>query len=295
MTAEFIPKMDMSSRKIRNCFKIKIMKMDSYRLGFIGFGHMAQILFSAIHAARLIPLSQIQFVQRDRDRMRFNEQKYGITATSIEHAVSSCDILLLCVRPGQAEHILQEMARFGGKHKQIISILAGIPISFFQKILGEEAQIVRLMPNVASLIGEGMTTLSFSSHATSEFRSFVQLFAAPLGRSLEIPETQMDLATAVAGSGPGFVFTLIQAMAAAAEKGGLSPQNALLLASQTFAGAARLVAKEGDIPTLLNQITVPGGTTEAGLDIMRQTQMAQHFQETIKASAQRAKQMAQQV
>ncbi|HAB98828.1 MAG TPA: pyrroline-5-carboxylate reductase [Parachlamydiales bacterium] len=270
------------------------MKMDEHRLGFIGFGHMAQILFTAMHAARLVPLSQVQFVQRDRDRMKLNEEKYKITATSIEHAVSTSDVLLLCVRPGQVGPVLQEMARFGASSKQIISILSGIPISFFQKVLGEKAQIVRLMPNVASSIGEGMTTLSFSPHATVEFRSFVHLFSAPLGKYLEIPESQMDLATAVAGSGPGFVFALIQAMADAAEKGGLSHEQALLMASQTFAGAAQLALKEKNITSLLNQITTPGGTTEAGLNIMRQTQMAEHFQETLRASAQRAKQMAEQ-
>ncbi len=273
---------------------MKIMKMQEHRVGFIGFGHMAQILFTSMHSARLIPLSQVQFVQRDRDRMKLNEQKYGITATSIEHAVVTSDVLLLCVRPGQIEPVLQEMARFGAGSKQIISILSGIPISFFQQMLGEKVQVVRLMPNVASAIGQGMTTLSFSPHARVEFRSFVELFSAPLGKYLEISESHMDLATAVAGSGPGFVFTLIQAMADAAENGGLSRERALLMASQTFMGAAGLVAKEKDIASLLNQITTPGGTTEAGLNIMRQTEMAKHFQETIRASASKAKQMAQQ-
>lgn len=271
---------------------MNFMKIDAYRLGFVGFGHMAQILFTAIHSARLIPLSQIQFVQRDRDRMKRNEQKYGITATSIEHVVSSSDVLLLCVLPEQVEPVLEEMARFGAGSKFVISILSGITLSYFQKNLGSDAQIVRLMPNIASSVGEGMTTLSFSAHAKPEFRSFVQLLSAPFGRTLEIPEAQMDLATAVAGSGPGFVFALIQAMITAAEKGGFSSEQARLLASQTFLGAARLVLKEGDIPSLLNQITVPGGTTEAGLNIMRQTQMSEHFQETIKASAERAREKA---
>lgn len=268
------------------------MKIASYRLGFIGFGHMAKILCERIIAAHLIPRSQIQFVQRDRDRMKANEKRFGITATSLSHIISSSNALFICVRPAQMAHLATEMASFKVAGKKILSLLAGIPISFFQKLWGSDAEIARVMPNVASAIGEGMTILSFSETASREFKSFSELLVAPFGKFLEISESQMDLATAIAGSGPGFVFQLIRAMAEAGEKGGLSPEQALLMASQTFLGASRLVASGADLSTLLTQIATPGGTTEAGFQVMHQARMAEHFQETITAAVQKAKALA---
>ena len=176
------------------------MKMDAYRLGFVGFGHMAQILCQRIIAARLIPRSQIQFIQRDTVKMRQNEQKYGITSTSLKHLVESSDALFLCVRPGQMPKLALEMAPFGVASKKILSILSGISISFFQKCWGPHVEVVWVMPNVASSIGEGMTTLSFSPDASPEFKSFTERLVAPFGQFLEVPETQMNTATAVAGS-----------------------------------------------------------------------------------------------
>ena len=267
------------------------MKMSEHRLGFIGFGHMAQIIFDAVHAARLIPRSQIEFLQRDPAKMKQNEQKYGISSTSIERLVSVSDLLILCVRPAQARDVVAKMAHLGAGQKKIISVLAGVPLSFFQTHLGQEVQILRMMPNVASAIGEGMNLLSFSSFAQSQFRSVAQMLVAPLGFSLEIPEYQMDAATGIAGSGPGFVFKLIQAMAEIGEKEGISRENALFMACQTFLGAARL-AKGADLMSLMTQIATPGGTTEAGFQVMERQGIAKHFQETIEASIQKAKSLS---
>jgi pyrroline-5-carboxylate reductase len=264
------------------------MKISEYCLGFVGFGHMAQIIFEAIQAAQLISRSQIGFLQRDPAKMRQNERKYDIASASMKHLVSVSDLLILCVRPGQAQEAASEMARFGASKKKIISVLAGVPLSFFQTHFGQEAQILRMMPNVASSIGEGMNLLSFSSFAKTEFRSIAQMLMAPLGRCLEIPENQMDAATGIAGSGPGFVFKLIQAMTEVGEKAGISRENALFMACQTFLGAAHL-ARKVDLNSLMTQIATPGGTTEAGFQVMEKQKIAKHFQETIEAAIQKAK------
>ncbi|MBS0625009.1 MAG: pyrroline-5-carboxylate reductase [Verrucomicrobia bacterium] len=268
--------------------------MSEYRLGFVGFGHMAQILFEAMDAARLIPRSQVQFIQRDADKMTKNEQKYKITSTSMERLVSTSDILLLCVRPAQAEQAVSEMARFGASQKMIISVLAGVPIRFYQKHFGEKAQILRMMPNVASAVGEGMTIFGFSPHARADFRSAAQMLAAPLGPSMEVPETLFDAATGIAGSGPGFVFKLIQAMAIVAEKEGFTREQALRMASQVFIGAGRLVSKGENPADLMIQIATPGGTTEAGFNVMEKAESSKWFQETIEASIRKARFFADQ-
>ncbi len=266
-----------------------LMKMDAYRLGFIGFGHMAQILCERIIASRLIPRSQIQFIQRDSAKMRQNEQKYGITSTSLKHLMESSDALFLCVRPSQMPHLADEMAPLGVGSKKILSILSGIPTSFFQKKWGDHVEVAWVMPNVASAIGEGMTTLSFSSNASLEFKSFTTRLVAPFGQFLEVPESQMNTATAVAGSGPGFVFKLIQAMAEAGEKGGLSREKALAMAAQTFRGAASLVGQGFNLPDLITGIATPGGTTEAGFQVMQQAGICEQLQQAVHATIEKAK------
>lgn len=271
------------------------MKMDQYRLGFIGFGHMGQILCERILAARIIPHSQIQFAQRDPDRIRQNEQKYGITATSLKHLINSSDILFLCVRPVHMALLAGEMGSLGMGGKKVLSVLAGLPISFFQKHFGAQVEVARVMPNVASAIGEGMTILSFPPHISSEFRSLTERLVAPFGRFLEVDESRMDAATAVAGSGPGFVFKLIEAMAEGGKKAGLSFEESLLMAAQTFIGSAKLVANGSDLSSLMNQIATPGGTTEAGFQVMQQAEIAKHFQQAIQATVQKAKSLANSV
>ena len=262
--------------------------MNEYSLGFVGFGHMAQIMLQAIDAAHLIPRSKIQFIQRDPSKMKRNEQKYGITSTSMERLVSSSDLILLGVRPAQAEAAALEMAKYGSHEKKIISILAGVPIQFFKKHF-PEGQILRVMPNVASAVGEGMTILSYSPDANTEFRSATHTLMSPLGPSMELPEKLIDAATGLAGSGPGFVFKLIQAMAHAGEKQGIPRDQALKMAAQTFLGSAKLVLSGADLSSLLVQIATPGGTTEAGFQVMDKTEIGKHLQETIEASIHKAK------
>jgi pyrroline-5-carboxylate reductase len=138
-----------------------------------------------------------------------------------------------------------------------------------------------------------MTILSFGSHSSGDFREAAKLLLAPLGPSLEIPEKLIDAATGIAGSGPGFVFKLIQAMAHVGEKEGIPREQALQMAAQVFAGAGRLIAKGADPSALAVQIATPGGTTEAGFQVMEKMESAKHFQETVEASIRKAKQFSE--
>ena len=153
------------------------MKLNETRIGFMGFGHMAQILFQGIDRARIIPRSMISFLQRDAAKMKRNEQKYGITSTGLKNLVESSQILFLCMRPQQAETALRELSLVGGlEGKWIISILAGTKIAFFQKHLGLRAQILRAMPNLASAVGEGMSVLTYSPPCDPSFKTIIICF-----------------------------------------------------------------------------------------------------------------------
>ena len=268
------------------------MKVSDCHLGFIGFGHMAQVLFKAIDRAKLIPRSQVHFIRRDRDKMKQNEQEFGLTSTSLEHLVDRSNILILGVRPAQAELVLEHLKRLHlDASKLVISVLAGVQLSYYRKFL--KNPLLRVMPNIASDVAMGMSVFTYSQNTSNELRSLAHILFSCMGEVMEVPESMMDIACGMAGSGPGFVFRLIQAMAREGEKEGLASPQALKMAAQTFMGAAKLVLKKGETEVLLQQIATPNGTTEAGLRMMTSSRMDEQLQAVIAASAKRSKELSQ--
>lgn len=271
------------------------MKLSSIRIGFIGFGHMAQILFRAMDHSKLISHGQISFVQRDHRKSRKNQETFRITATGLENLVDTSDLIFICVRPPQVAPLLDDLARIGIKGKMIISIAAGIKISFFQSKLGADVQILRVMPNLPASVGAGMSLFSYGPNPSIELRSFSHLLFGPMGEIAELKEELMDIGCGMAGSGPGFVFKLIEAMARLGEKEGFDYNDALKISAQTFLGAARLILKGGVLPSdLIEQIATPNGTTEAGFDKMRELHVAENFQAVIEAAKNRSKAISEQ-
>jgi pyrroline-5-carboxylate reductase len=187
------------------------------------------------------------------------------------------------------EEALKQMGNVEGKW--IISIVAGRPISFFQAHLGSGVQVLRTMPNLCSSVNEGMTALSYSENCSREFRSFGHLFFGAVGAIAEIPEKFMDLVVGLSGSGPAFVLRLIEAMARTGEAHGMNYKEALRISAQTFLGAAKLLQKEHTPQELLTQIAVPGGTTQAGLNVMNQLEMDKHFRAVIEAAIKRSSEL----
>lgn len=267
--------------------------MTSYRIGFIGFGHLAKVLFESIDKAKILPRSHILFRQRDTHKMRENERRFGVTGASLATLLKQSDVILFCVRPQQAELALKEIHEAGGlKGKCLVSVLAGVSIAHFQKHLGSEAQVVRAMPNLCSSVGEGMTALSFSVSCSTEFRDFATRLFGAGGETQEVPEHLMDVVVGMSGSGPGFVFRLIEAMARMGEKHGMSYEVALKIAAQTFLGAGKLVAHGSKPADLLVQIAVPQGTTQVGLDLMTKLDLDKHFQKVMEAAAERSRELS---
>lgn len=268
------------------------MKVSECHLGFIGFGHMSQILFKAIDRAKLIPRSQVSFIQRDPHKMKANEQEFGITSTSLESLVKKSDVIILGVRPNQARLVLEELKKIGlDESKLFVTVLAGVKLSYYQKFL--KNPILRVMPNVASEVGMGMSIFSYTPSPSIEFRSLANLLFSCMGEVIEVPEAMMDICCGIAGSGPAFVFKLIDAIAKVGEKEGLSYSNALKMAAQTFMGAARLVMKKNEIDKLLVQIATSNGTTEAGLRKLRELDIDEHIQQVILASSKRSKELSE--
>jgi len=270
------------------------MKLTSIHIGFIGFGHMAQVIFRALDHSKLIPHSQISFIQRDSKKMKENERIFRITSTTLETLVHKSDLIFLCVRPDQAASVMKDLAQIGVDGKLIISILAGVKIAFFQKHLGEKAQFLRVMPNLPAAVGEGMTLFSYGPNPSVQFKSYANLLFGCMGRVSELEERFMDIGCGLSGSGPGFVFRLIESAARLGEKEGLTYSDALTIVAQTFLGAASLILKGNVSPVdLITQIATRGGTTEAGFDKMSELHLEKSFQSVIQASANRSKTLSE--
>lgn len=179
------------------------------------------------------------------------------------------DIVVLAVKPQKFAEATAEAKRFIGPDTRVLSVMAGVTMNALTKELGAE-RVIRAMPNMPGMIGEGVTAYVCSQACTAEDRQLVEQLLAPLG-SIEplAAERLLDVVTAVSGSGPAYVFILAEVLAAAAEQEGLDKEVAMRLASRTVAGAGALMLKTGETPNVLRrQVTSPGGTTEAALDVL---------------------------
>lgn len=265
----------------------------NYRIGFVGFGHMAQILFEGVTQAKVLSKSQVLFCQRDTQKMKANEQRFGCSSTSLKFLLEQSDVVLLCMRPQQIDLFMQELSKLGTfEDTWFISILAGTKLAYFQDRLGPNAQIIRAMPNVASSVQEGMTILAHNNHCSAEFQAFATQFFGATGQTIQLPESLFDVATAMAGSAPGFIFRLIEAEARFGEKQGMKYEDALKIAAQTFLGAARLIERGASPTTLIHTIATPNGVTQAGFDAMSELELDRHFQTVLEASVKRCRELS---
>lgn len=273
---------------------VPISKVEEYRIGFIGFGHMAQTICRGLMRSRLIAPSHLLFHRRDPKKAKENEREFQISSTSLRFLVEQSDLLLLCTRPDQAGIVLSDLAPMEMQSKKIVSILAGVSLSYFEHLLPPHCFVARAMPNLGSGIGEGMTLLSFGSLWDLESKSLVHLVFGALGSVADIPETQMDVGCAIAGSGIAFVAHLIEEMVSEACREGMEYKTALLAVSQTFIGAAKLIEQGLDPNTLLNQITTKGGTTQAGLKALQESKGESVLTAAVRAAALRSKEIGKQ-
>ena len=179
------------------------------------------------------------------------------------------DVVVMAVKPQKFIEAAADARRFIGPDTRVLSVMAGVTTQALCKELGVE-RVIRAMPNLPGLIGEGVTAYVATPACTAEDKQLIEQLLEPLGSIEPLgAERLLDVVTAVSGSGPAYVFILAEVLAAAAEQEGLEKDVAMRLASRTVAGAGALMLKTGETPNVLRkQVTSPGGTTEAALDIL---------------------------
>ncbi|MDQ8192409.1 pyrroline-5-carboxylate reductase [Roseibacillus persicicus] len=239
------------------------------KLGLVGCGRMGRALvIGAIEAGNLSANDVVAYdIETSAVEKLANE--HGVSgAASLRELVTTCDTILLCTKPGDVGEVLREIATFGTDPNRIllISVAAGVTISSIENFIFNHARVIRAMPNTPALVGKGAAAFTPGSNATQEDVQFVSSLFASVGKVVEVPEKLMDAVTGLSGSGPGFVYIMIEALADGGVASGLTREKALELATQTVLGAATMVAETGLHPALLkDMVCSPGGTTIAGI------------------------------
>jgi pyrroline-5-carboxylate reductase len=269
------------------------MQAKADRLGFIGAGNMAGALIRGLVKSGLYSPEQLAASDPDRDKLALLSEETGIRRVESNLGlVRESTAVVLAVKPQVLKGVLEEIKEEAKEGRLFISIAAGIPMSTLTRILGQEVPLIRVMPNTPALVGMGMSALAPGAKASEEQVEIARCIFEAVGEAVVIDESMMNEATAVSGSGPGYVFRIMEAMAAAAEALGFSKEESVKLVVQTFLGAARLAADSGKgLDELREMVTSPGGTTQAGLSVLESAGIQEIMRRTVEAAEKRASEL----
>jgi pyrroline-5-carboxylate reductase len=222
---------------------------------------MGEALISGLLRAGRSPSDVVVVVRRTAraDQLR---ETYGVAAVSAADAVKTAETLVIAVKPQDMSVLLDEIAPHVPADRLIISVAAGIPTSLIERRLGAEVPVIRVMSNTPVHVDEAMSVISAGRHAGEEHLRRAEELLRPVGKVLRIPESQQDAATALSGSGPAYVYFLVEAMVDAGILLGIPRATALEMVNQAVYGAARMLRDTGEHPVILREaVTSPGGTT----------------------------------
>lgn len=243
--------------------------MENKKLGFIGTGKMGEALIKGILQVRLVPPENIFASDVDSAKLQMLEKEYKINICKDNcSTVVGSDIIIIAVKPQTVPAILKEI-KSSIKNQLIISIAAGVTLDTFENALPRGTKVIRVMPNIAATVQEAASAISPGSAASKEDIAAATMIFNAIGRSVLLPEHLMDAVTGLSGSGPAYIFMIIEALADGGVHEGLDRNTAKVLAAQTVLGAAKMVLKGGShTGELKDMVTSPGGTTIRGLRVL---------------------------
>ncbi len=262
------------------------------KIAFIGGGNMAEALIKGLIAAGTAKPDHILVTDVSVDRLAHLHQTYGVMQKGNGEAAREADIIILCVKPQVVERVLAEIASAVDAKKLVISIAAGIVIAKIEKALKESSHVVRVMPNTPALVLAGAAALAGGKNATNDDLALTQGIFNSVGRAVIVEEKLMDAVTGLSGSGPAYVFMIIDALSDAGVKEGLPRPLALELAAQTVYGAAKMVLETKEHPgKLRDMVTSPGGTTIEGLHALEKGKLRATLMNAVEAATTRSREL----
>ncbi|MEA3188790.1 MAG: pyrroline-5-carboxylate reductase [Chthoniobacter sp.] len=260
-------------------------------LGFIGCGRMASALVEGVVKAGVFEAADIFASDRYDTAANALKEKTGVRICATNREVAeAAETLLLCVKPTDVPGALREIA--GDKSQLIISIAAGITLEALQEHAGQGTRVVRVMPNTPALIHQGAAAYALGQNATKADAVLTEKIFAAVGTVAPVPEAMLDAVTGLSGSGPAYIYVVIEALADAGVAMGLPRELALQLAAQTTAGAAGMVLQTKAQPAeLKDMVASPGGTTVAGLEALENAGVRSAILSAVRAATERSREL----
>lgn len=266
--------------------------MKTTQIGVVGGGAMAEAMIGGMLRAELIDSGNIHVADHKLARCDELQRTYGVRAgTDVSAFIADMDVVILAIKP-QVAHLAIEEIR--GKIKEnaiVVSVVAGLSTERLESHFATQP-VIRVMPNTPVAVGAGMSVISLGRNAAEEHGKTVEKVFNAIGKAVVLPESLMDAVTGLSGSGPGYVFVMIDAMADAGVKMGLQRKTAITLAAQTMLGAAKMVLDTGRHPAeLRDMVTSPGGTTIAAIHVLEEKAVRAALIDAVEASCNKSKAM----
>lgn len=259
----------------------------------LGAGVMGETLLSGlIRAGRRV--DDLLVGEKRRERGEELAERYGVTVVGNVEAARKADTVVLVVKPQDMDDLLTEIAPAVRAGQLVVSLAAGITTAFIESRLPEGVAVVRVMPNTPALVDEGMAAISRGSHCDEQHLLEAEDLLASTGKVLRVPEKQQDAVTAISGSGPAYLFFVVEAMIEAGVHLGLPRATASELVVQTVVGSAKLLRETGEHPVVLSErVTSPGGTTAAAIRELEDHKVRAAFLTALEAARDRSRALAE--
>ncbi len=259
-------------------------------IGFIGAGNMGTALVRGLIESGVTGTEQLRASDIHDERLNELSARFGLRVYSSNQALAQeCTVIVLAVKPQNMRAVLEDIREEVRDDHLLISIAAGTPLKMIREVIGRDVAAIRVMPNTPALIQRGISALASGGKATAgDLEKARKIFDA-VGTTVIVTEEMMDAVTALSGSGPGYVFKLMECFVSAGEKVGFDQTTALQLVIQTFLGASHLAAEsDRSLSDLREMVTSPGGTTSAGLAVMDDRGLAAVLEEVVAVACRRS-------
>lgn len=262
-------------------------------VGFVGGGNMAEALIRGLVRGGHVPPERVTASGPRRERLDELRTAYGIAVTSDNREVArGATVLVLSIKPQIMDKVLREIGDQIAPGTLVISIAAGVDTETIEAAIPEGARVVRAMPNVPATVGAGATAISAGRHASEDDMVTARAIFDAVGITVTLDESHLDAVTGLSGSGPAYIFLILEALADAGVKVGLSRRNAQRLAAQTVMGSAKLLLDTDEHPgRLKDMVTSPGGTAIAGLHTLEEGGLRTTLINAVETATKRAREL----
>lgn len=264
------------------------------KIGFIGAGTMGSAIIEGLLDTAFVNHQEVFASEIDKNKAKEIHEKLHIKVfTDNNDLANICDVIVLCVKPYFIKDVIEQIKDNITEKKIILSIAAGVKTQTIEEIIDKNIEVIRVMPNTPASIKQGMSVISKGKYATENTAKYALELFSKVGESIEVEESLIDAVTGISGSGPAFIYLIIEAMAQGGIELGLDKDKAIKLACQTAIGGANMILKynEKSPEQLRKEVATPGGSTERGLITMEEEKIFEKLIKTVKDTAKRAEEL----